>query len=394
MAEPAHQQPNPFLIERMQGFGTTIFAEMSALAVRTGAINLGQGFPDTDGPTEVADAAIEAIRAGHNQYPPGRGIPALRQAIARHQARFYGIDVDPDAEVLVTAGATEAIAAALLAFCEPGDEVICFEPYYDSYAAGIALAGAVRKPITLRPPMFDFDPDDLRAAVTARTRLVLLNSPHNPTGKVFTPNELEAVAAVCRDHDLLAVTDEVYEHLVYDGGGHIPLARLPGMAERTLTISSAGKTFSFTGWKIGWACGPAAMVEAVTTVKQFLTFVNGAPFQPAVAVGLDLSDDWYAEFTANFQAKRDRLCEGLEAAGFGVHVPGGTYFVTADISDLTDDDDVTFCRALPERAGVVAVPTSVFYDDEAAGRHLVRFAFCKRDDVLDEAARRLGRLRT
>jgi N-succinyldiaminopimelate aminotransferase len=382
------------LTQRLEGFGTTIFAEMSALATRTGAINLGQGFPDTDGPAEVLEAAVAAMREGHNQYPPGPGIPALREAVAAHQRRFHGIELDPDGEVLVTTGATEAIAAALLALCEPGDEVVTFEPYYDSYAACIALAGAERRPVTLRPPDYAVDPDALAAAFSPRTRLVLLNSPHNPTGKVFTRAELELIAGHCRERDLLAVTDEVYEHLVFDGREHVPLATLPGMPGRTLTISSAGKTFSFTGWKIGWACGPRGLVEAVQTAKQFLTFVSGTPFQHAIAHALAMPDAYFESFRAELQGKRDRLCAGLEAAGLEVLRPAGTYFATADIRPLGEDDGHAFCLSLPERAGVVAVPTVVFYDDKAAGRPLVRFAFCKRDEVIDEAAARLARLRS
>jgi N-succinyldiaminopimelate aminotransferase len=382
----------PALNRRLAGFGTTIFAEMSALAARTGAINLGQGFPDTDGPPEVLEAAVQAMRAGVNQYPPGPGIPELRAAIAAHQRRFHGLELDPDGEVLVTTGATEAIAAALLALCEPGDEVVTFEPYYDSYAACIAMAGATRRVVTLRPPDYAVDPAQLAAAFSDRTRLVLLNTPHNPTGKVFDRAELELIAAHCRDRDVLAVTDEVYEHLVFDGREHVPLATLPGMAERTLTLSSAGKTFSFTGWKVGWATGPRELVAAVQTAKQFLTFVSGAPFQPAVALALGLPDAYFERFTADLQAKRDRLCAGLRAAGLTVFEPAGTYFVTADIRPLGFDDGRAFCLQLPERAGVVAVPTLVFYDDAEAGRTLVRFAFCKRDAVIDEAASRLANL--
>ncbi len=381
----------PYLTSRLQGFGTTIFAEMSALAVRTGSINLGQGFPDTDGPVEVADAAVAAIRAGHNQYPPGPGTPELRTAIAEHQHRFWGLDVDPDAEVLVTAGATEAITAALLSLCENGDEVLAFEPVYDSYRAAAAMAGAALRVVTIEPPDHRFDPADLAAAVSERTRLVLLNSPHNPTGKVFDRDELEAVARVCIEHDLLAVTDEEYEHLAYDGE-HIPPASLPGRAERTLTVSAAGKTVSFTGWKVGWATGPAALVTAVRTAKQFLTYVNAAPFQPAVAVGLGLGDDYFDGLRAGLAAKRDLLSEGLAKAGFGVHPTAGTYFVTADVRPLGFDDGVDLCRVMPERCGVVAVPSAAFYLDESKGRHLVRFAFCKRDEVLAEAVDRLGRL--
>jgi N-succinyldiaminopimelate aminotransferase len=382
----------PYLVERLQGFGTTIFAEMSALAVRTGAVNLGQGFPDADGPPEIAQAAIDAIRAGHNQYPPGIGIPELRTAIAEHQRHWYGIDVDPDTEVLVTAGATEAIAASLLALCETGDEVVTFEPYYDSYAACISMAGGRRVPVLLEPPDHHFDADRLRAAVTDRTRILLLNSPHNPTGKVFSRDELEAVAQVCRDHDLVAITDEVYEHLVFDGE-HIPLSTLPGMADRTVTISSAGKTFSFTGWKIGWACAPAPLVDAVKTAKQFLTYVNGAPFQYAVATGLRLPDERIRALASELRDRRDQLVAGLDAAGFTVFPPAGTYFVTADIRSLGEEDGLAFCRALPERCGVVAVPNVVFYDDVDAGRPLVRFACCKREAVIAEAVDRLASLR-
>ena len=384
-------QHAPFLTERLQGFGTTIFAEMSALAERTQAVNLGQGFPDTDGPAEVSEAAIQAIRDGHNQYPPGPGIPSLRAAVAEHRARFRGQHFDPDSEVLVTAGATEALAAALLALTGPGDEVVTFEPYYDSYAAGIAMSGARRKVVTLRAPDFSFDSEQLAAAFSADTKVLLLNSPHNPTGKVFTREELTEIATICVERDVVVVTDEVYEHLVFDGE-HIPIATLPGMAERTVTISSAGKIFSFTGWKIGWACGPAPLIAAVRTAKQFLTFVSGGPFQHAVAVGLRLGDDFFEGYTAELRAKRDRLCEGLAAAGFAVLVPQGTYFATCDITPLGGADGVDFCLALPERCGVVAVPSQVFYDDTAAGSRLVRFAFCKRDDVLDEASRRLATL--
>ena len=378
----------PALNRRLDGFGTTIFAEMSALAVATGAVNLGQGFPDTDGPAAVLEAAIAAMRAGENQYPPGPGIPELRHAVADHQQHWYGLTYDPETEVLVTAGATEAIAASLLSLLEPGDEVIAFEPYYDSYAACIAMAGAERRPITLRAPSFAFDPDELRRAVTPRTRLILLNSPHNPTGKVFTAEELTAIAAVAIEHDLLVITDDVYEHLVFDGP-HRPLATLPGMRERTVMISSGGKTFSFTGWKIGWACSTPELVAAVRTAKQFLTYVSGAPFQPAIATGLRLPDEYFEEFTADLRVKRDRLCAGLAEAGFTVFRPQGTYFVTTDIRSLGETDGMAFCRALPERCGVVAVPNVVFYDDVEEGRPLVRFAFCKRHEVIDEAIARL-----
>jgi len=376
---------------RVKGSGPTIFAEMSALAAATGAVNLGQGFPDSDGPPAIAEAAIDAIRAGHNQYPPGIGIAELRHAIADHQRRFYGIELDPDAEVLVTAGATEALAATFLALCDPDDEVVTFEPWYDAYAADAALAGAVRRTVTLRPPDYGFDVDALAAAVSPRTRFVLVNSPHNPTGKVFSRDELDAIAAICVENDLLAVTDEVYEHLVFEGA-HVPLCTLPGMAERTLTISSAGKTFSFTGWKIGWVTGPADLVAAVRAAKQWLTYVNGAPFQYAMALGLGLGDDVYAALANDLREKRDHLCEGLVEAGFEIFVPAGTYFVTADVRSVGEDDGLAFCRALPERCGVVAVPNVVFYDDVEAGKPLVRFAFCKRHEVLEEALTRLKSL--
>jgi N-succinyldiaminopimelate aminotransferase len=386
------------LVERMRPFGTTIFAEMSALAAATGAVNLGQGFPDTDGPPAMLDAAVEAIRAGRNQYPPGPGIPELRRAVAEHQRRFWALDYDPDGEVLITAGATEAIAAALLALCEPGDEVVCFEPYYDSYAACIALAGAVRRPVTLRPGAdgrYGFDPEELAAAFSARTRLVLLNTPHNPTGKVFTRDELELVAQLCQRYGVWAVTDEVYEHLVFTDAAapHIPLAGLDGMRSRTLRISSAAKTFSCTGWKVGWLSGPRPLVSAALRVKQFLTFVNGAPFQPAVTVALGLSDAYFDDLRDSMQERRDQLCQGLGSAGFRVLPPEGTYFVTADITPLGGTDGIWFCRQLPHRCGVVAVPTQVFYDHPEAGQHLVRFAVCKRPEVIGEAVHRLGRLR-
>jgi N-succinyldiaminopimelate aminotransferase len=376
----------------MRGFGTTIFAEMSALAAETGAINLGQGFPDTDGPREMLEAAQAAIDGGRNQYPPGPGVPELLEAVAAHQERFYGLRLDPRTEVLVTVGATEAIAATVLALCEPGDEVVTFEPYYDSYAATIALAGAVRRTSVLRFPDFAVDEASLRAAFSDRTRLVLLNTPHNPTGKVFTRAELELICALARERDAWVVTDEVYEHLVFDGVEHVPVATLPGMAERTLTISSAGKTFSATGWKVGWVTGPAEAVAAVRTVKQFLTYVGSGPFQPAVALALGLGDDVYAGLASSLQSKRDLLVEGLRSAGLEVAVPAGTYFVVADAAPLGATDGLEFCRRLPSLAGVVGVPVSVFHDDADAARTLVRFAFCKRDEVLAEAVSRLSRV--
>ncbi|MFB7321710.1 pyridoxal phosphate-dependent aminotransferase [Streptomyces sp. NPDC056190] len=387
----------PLLNRRLTEFGTTIFAEMSALAVRTGSINLGQGFPDTDGPEEIREVAVRALRDGRgNQYPPGPGIPELRTAVAEHQLRRYGLSYDPDTEVLVTAGATEAIAAALLALLEPGDEVIALEPYYDSYAACIAMAGGKRVPVTLRPHQegagFRLDLDELRDAVTPRTRLLLLNTPHNPTGTVLTRPELAEIARLAVEHDLLVVTDEVYEHLVYDDAEHIPLATFPGMRERTVSISSAGKTFSFTGWKVGWVTADAPLVAAVRTAKQYLTYVSAGPFQYAIAEALRLPDAYFDTFRADLRRKRDLLGDGLRAAGFKVYQPQGTYFITTDIASSGEKDAYAFCRALPERCGVVAVPNSVFYDDPEAGRSQVRFAFCKRDDILHEAASRLRSL--
>jgi N-succinyldiaminopimelate aminotransferase len=388
-----HSKTRPVLNRSLAGLGTTIFAEMSALAVSTGSINLGQGFPDTDGPREIAQAAADAILSGRgNQYPPGPGIPELRTAIADHQRRFYGLSYDPGTEVLVTAGATEAIAAALLALVEPGDEVIAFEPYYDSYAACIAMAGGVRVPVTLRAPRFRPDLDALRAAVTPRTRLILLNSPHNPTGSVFSRGELSAIASLAVRHDLLVVTDEVYEHLVYDGE-HVPIVTMPGMRDRTVSISSAGKTFSFTGWKIGWVMATAELTSAVRTAKQFLTYVSGGPFQYAVAEALALPGSYYTGLRDSLARKRDLLAAGLTAAGFDVYEPAGTYFITTDSRPLGERDGVAFCRSLPVRCGVVAIPNAVFYDDPDAGRSQVRFAFCKRDEILTEAASRLARLR-
>lgn len=376
---------------RLDGLGTTIFAEMSAEATRTGSINLGQGFPDTDGPTEILDAAVAAIRAGRNQYPPGAGIPELRQAIARHQQRRYGLEFDPQAEIVVTTGATEAIAGALLGLIDPGDEVIVLEPYYDSYVAMIQMAGGVRRPVTLRAPDFRLPIDDLRAAVTPRTTAILLNSPHNPTGSVLTAEELAAVAEVAREHDLVVISDEVYEHLTF-GVPHIPIATLPGMAERTVTISSGGKSFSVTGWKVGWATGPADLIAAVTGAKQFLSYTSGAPFQPAIAAALDLGDDYFTAFRAQMRHQRDLLCTGLTDIGFDTFVPDGTYFATTDIRPLGFDDGLDFCRRLPALAGVVAIPHQVFYDDVEAGRPLVRWAFCKRPDLINEALDRLSAL--
>lgn len=379
---------------RLSGLGTTIFAEMSALAIATDSINLGQGFPDEDGPAVIAEAAVAAIRSGQNQYPPGIGVPALRRAIAEHQRHWYGIDLDPDREVVVTTGATEAIAAAILGLVDPGDDVLVLEPYYDSYRAMIQMVGARHRPITLRAPDFRLPIDDLRAAVTDRTRAIVLNTPHNPTGAVLSADELAAVADVAVAHDLVVISDEVYEHLTF-GVPHLPISTLPGMADRTVTIGSAGKTFSFTGWKVGWATGPAELVAAVMGAKQFLSYTSGAPFQPAVALGLALPDDHFTRAAEQLRERRDLLCAGLADLGFDVLVPDGTYFVTTDIAGLGHLDGLAFCRELPRRAGVVAIPHQVFHDDRPdgsnPGRTLVRWAFCKKPAVLAEALDRLTR---
>jgi N-succinyldiaminopimelate aminotransferase len=383
----------PPLAHRLDGIPPTIFSSMSALAARTGSVNLGQGFPDADGPASVIAAADRALADGANQYAPGIGVPALRQAIARHQHRHYGLDLDPDREVVVTTGCTEAVAAALLGLVNAGDEVVVLEPYYDSYVAMIQMAGGVRRPVTLRAPDFRLDVDELRSAIGPQTRFVLLNSPHNPTGTVLTRDELQAVADLAIEHDLLVITDEVYEHLTFsDDSGpheHVPLATLPGMFERTLTLSSAGKSYSMTGWKVGWATGPAALVGAVLAAKQWMTFTSGSPLQPAIAVALDDEPDWPRELARDLQARRDLLCDGLAALGLGVRRPEGTYFALTDISALGWRDGMEFCLALPERAGVVAIPALPFHDSDA-GDQLVRWAFCKEASVIEDALRRLA----
>jgi len=372
----------------------TIFAEMSALATASGAINLGQGFPDEDGPPEVLEAARRAISDGVNQYPPGMGMPVLREAVAAHQERFYGIGVDPS-QVLVTAGATEALAATILALTEDGDEVVTLEPFYDEYGALISFAKAVHVTVPLRAPDFLPDHDDLRAAVSDRTRLIIVNSPHNPTGSVLPRETLELLVELAHEHDAILVTDEVYEHLTF-GAAHIPISSLPGGFERTVTISSGGKTFSTTGWKVGWLVAPPPLVAAIAAVKQYLTYVNGAPFQPAIAVGLALPDEYFAAAAATLAAKRDILSAGLAAAGFGVSRPRAGYFVIGDASPLGVSDAAEFCRALPALAGVVGVPVTAFvHPGRRAGfESLVRFAFCKRVDVLERAAAQLADLRS
>ena len=381
----------PLLNRRLDGLGNSVFGVMSARAVATNSVNLGQGFPDVDGPSGIAKAAAEAIMTGKgNQYPPPTGIPELRSAVTRHQRRFYGLDYDPDTEVLITAGATEAIAAAILALIEPGDEVIALEPYYDSYVADIAMAGGTRIPLTLKAPDFRPDLDKLESLITSKTRLLLLNSPHNPTGMVLTRAETEAIARIVVDHDLLVITDEAYEHLTFDSE-HIPLATVDGMRGRVVSVGSAGKTFSFTGWKVGWATATPELISAVRTTKQFLTYVSSGPFQYAVAQALDLPDSYYTDMATDLKAKRDLMAAGLKEIGFGVYQPDGTYFITADIAPLGEQDAMDFCRELPDRAGVVAIPSAVFYDDHPEeGRTLVRFAFCKRPEVLKEALSRLS----
>ncbi|MEU7138889.1 pyridoxal phosphate-dependent aminotransferase [Nocardia sp. NPDC046473] len=381
----------PATVARLRPFASTIFAEMTELAVRFDAVNLGQGFPDTDGPAGMLEVARQAIADGLNQYPPGRGMPVLRRAIADDRARRYGTHYDPDTQVLVTVGATEAIAAAILGLVEPGSEVVLIEPYYDSYSAAVALAGAQRRTARLVADgdRFVLDLDSLRAAITPATRMLVVNSPHNPTGTVLGRADLQAIAEIACEHDILVLTDEVYEHLVYDGTEHISLATLPGMAERTVVVSSAAKTFSVTGWKTGWACGPAELIDGVLAAKQFLTFVAGGPFQPAVAHALNHELEWVAGLRDTLSDRRLRLAAALADTGFGVKSSPGGYFVCGDITPLGASDGLAFCRELPKRLGVAAVPVSVFADDAAAWNHLVRFTFCKRDETLDEGVRRL-----
>jgi len=389
-------------VSRLRPYATTVFAEMSALAARVGAVNLGQGFPDEDGPPAMLKAAQDAIAAGVNQYPPGIGIAPLRQAIAAQRRRHFGVEYDPDTEVLVTVGATEAIASAVLGLVEPGSEVLLIEPFYDSYSPVLAMAGAHRVSVPLIPDGrgFALDTDAMRRALTPRTRALIVNSPHNPTGTVLSATELAAIAEIAVEADLLVITDEVYEHLVFDAHRHLPLAGLDGMAERTITISSAAKMFSCTGWKIGWACGPSELIAGVRAAKQYLTYVGGAPFQPAIALALNTEDAWVSALRKSLQSRRDRLAAGLTDIGFAVHDSHGTYFLCADPRPLGYDDSTAFCAALPEKFGVAAIPMSAFCgpgathaaQDADVWNHLVRFAFCKRDETLDEAIRRLSEL--
>ncbi|MFC3494045.1 pyridoxal phosphate-dependent aminotransferase [Glycomyces rhizosphaerae] len=369
---------------------TTIFTTMSALAQRHDAVNLGQGFPDESGPAHIIEAAATAMREGRNQYPPLAGIPELRQAITAHQQHWYGLAPDPDEGVTVTAGATEAITAAMLALVDPGDEVIALEPSYDSYKAAVTMAGGTLVPVRLDAPAFRLDTARLAAAVTERTKVLLINSPHNPTGTVLHRAELEAIAALAVERDLLVVTDEVYEHLVFDGREHVPLASLPGMWDRTVSIGSAGKTFSVTGWKIGWATGPADLIARVKDVKQWLSFASGTPFQYGIATALASGEEFYRDYIAGYQERRDLMVAGLRGIGFDVYEPEGTYFVTTSVAPFGYEDGMRFCLELPERCGVVAIPTQVFYLGEQEARPEVRFAFCKQLEVIEEGLKRLG----
>lgn len=380
------------LVPRMEEHRASIFAEMSGLATKVGAINLGQGFPDTDGPATLMQTAMDAIRDGRgNQYPPAHGLPELREAIADHQMRFYGLDVDAVAGVVVGTGASEVLQSALMALVDEGDEVVMFEPWFDIYGAGISLARGVRVGVPLNGPGLRPDLARLRAAITPRTRLLLLNSPHNPTGTVLTQEELEGIAAIAIEHDLIVVSDEAYEHLWFPGHPHIPLATLPGMFERTITVGSGGKSFSFTGWKVGWASGPADLIAAVRVVRQHLSYVSSGPFQYAMAAGLRLPDSYFTDFRADLVDKRDLLTSGLSELGFGILPSEGTYFLTTDVRPLGYADGLEFCRDIPERAGVVAIPHQALCDDPQVGAPYVRWAFCKRPSVLQEALERLAR---
>lgn len=376
---------------RFQSFGETIFAEISRLALKHDAINLGQGFPNFDGPQFVKDAAIRALSDGHNQYARSIGIPQLNEAIAERFERDSGRSIDPTKHVTVTSGCTEALAAAFLGLVNPGDEVILFEPYYDCYRACVSMAGGVPRFITLRPPNFAFDENELHTAFNDRTRAILINTPHNPSGKMFSRDELQLIASLCVRHDVIAITDEVYEHITF-GREHIYMATLPGAWERTLTLSSLGKTFSFTGWKIGWAIGPEHLTAAVRSAHQFLTFATATPLQHAAAVALGAPNSYYQDLQQEYQSRRDVLADGLARIGFNVYPPDGTYFVLADHTPFGFEDDVTFCRHLIEEVGVAAIPPTSFYENTEEGRSLVRFAFCKDEDTIRAALKRMEKL--
>ncbi len=385
-------QTEPMAIcSRLRAFSTSIFTEMTELALRHDAINLGQGFPDFEGPEELKETVVEAIRSGRNQYCRSAGLPELVEAVARHQAEHYQLEYDPLAEITITCGATEALFATFQGLLEPGDEVIVLQPFYDAYPAGVAAAGGVVRPVTLPGPDFRIDAEALERAICERTRMIVVNTPHNPLGRVFDADELGAVAALCQRHDLIALSDEVYEHLVFTGE-HLPLASLPGMAERTITISSLGKSFSFTGWKVGWACAPPELTAAIRAAHQFVTFCTPAPFQLAAAHALGLGEAYFQPFLAAYQSRCDVICDGLTTAGFDVMRPQGTYFVLADIRSLGYDDDIAFCRMLPAEVGVAAIPTSVFHVDPGSNRHYVRFAFSKHRSALEQALERLTTL--
>jgi N-succinyldiaminopimelate aminotransferase len=387
--QPTTEPADTVLARRLRRIPPSVFGRIAAVQARTGAINFGQGFPDQDGPQEVVEAVVAALRSGRNQYAPVRGDQALREAVAHHQELYYGLAVDPTTEVVITTGASEGIAAALLGLVEASDEVVVLEPYYDAYAAGIEMVGAVRRPVLLATPDFRLDEQALRSAVTARTRAVIVNSPHNPTGRTLSVDELNTLAAVAQEHDLIVVTDEVYEHITFDGRAHVPLATLPGMWERTLTISGSAKSFAFTGWKIGWAVGPESLVSAVLAAKQWLTFSTNAPAQAGIAVALTDHRDYLDGLATDLAQRRDLLCAGLTAAGLSVFVPEGTYYALTDVGDLGWDDALQFCLALPERAGVIAVPANGFYD-HPSGRHMVRWAYCKHRHLIEEGVQRLG----
>lgn len=380
---------------RLRPFGTTIFSEMSRLAAERGAVNLGQGFPDFEGPSEILEAAVSALRAGHNQYARSQGAPALVEAVASTRRAQHGLDYDPMTEVGVYSGATEGLTSAMLGLLDPGDEVILFEPVYDSYPACVAMAEAIPRYHTLEAPDFALSETKLRALVNEKTKAILLNTPHNPTGKVFSREELDVIAQVAREHDLVVVADEVYEHLVYDDNRHVAIASLPGMRERTLSVSSVGKTYSFTGWKIGWATGPERLVKAAQAAHQFVTFATATPLQHAAAHALEaFSGAYLDQIRREYTARRDLLTEALGEVGFEVRPPQGAYFVLADFRPLFDGDDVAFARHLIEEVGVAAIPPSFFYPSRPeAGHHLVRFAFCKKTSTLESAVERLRRLK-